>query len=458
MTVAALRALRDAGSLDPQCHYEVTDWVQGTTLTGPNTVQLHAVDASTLGMEARVFTPYDSLGWDGLFDVDQGTAGTMQRLTDNLGNTVHDSGDGASVGAFPWGLANWTENTVTDCTVTGWGAVTTGTVRRNRFTGATVNLTGAPAGAFIQDNEITASTVTVTATGATLTLANNDVRETANVTLNTTGNVTVLGAVIDGGTFAVTNGQAVSVQDTVFTGCTMTLAGAGGTATIINSALNAVTVSRNAACTGAVNFNGVRAETTQFQQGAGCTTGTLNIASSTLFLGIHKQNGNGNLSIGTSFIAVGNIVVNGTRGITVQRSHGTFNGNDTSLVSNRTGGTGVDVFTDVLFTRPTITLNGAVDPGAVQTIMNGGRIEFADLTVGDVAVGTVLQSTEITGQSIVNIQAGAGLHDRCRFAAGALYNSGAFTAQSCIVDGALTVTATANNINKLANKSFNDWV
>ena len=463
MTRATALALRTAGQLNPNCVVRITD---GPTIgtagnTSPTTVELNPVSPTDLGMTARVTTTFDNSAWQGLYDIDLGT-GTLLELHDNHGNVVKDWADGSDVmSGFPWHLAaagTWTDNYVESmAAMTAWDVISTGPVRRNRFVNSTVNFTGAPAGATVTDNVVHGSTLNVTATAA-LTLASVELREGANVTSNTTGNFALLGSTHDGGTFSATNGQTVSVQDSTFTTSTLTLAGAGGTASIITSTFNASTVNRNAACTGAVNFTGTRCESVQFQQGAGCTTGTLNVSSSTLFLGIHKQNGNGNLSVGSSYISSGNIVVNGSRGITVQRSHGTFSGTDSSLVSNRTGGTAADVFTDMLFTEPTITLNGAVDPGGLQTIMNGGRIEFSSLTVTDPGVLTVLQSTEITGQSQVNIQAGAGLHDRCRFAAGALYNSGAFSAQSSIIDGAFTITAAGVNTNRLTNKSFSDWI
>ncbi|KPI33267.1 hypothetical protein OV450_1355 [Actinobacteria bacterium OV450] len=186
MTVAALIALRDAGSLDPQCHYIVTDWVQGATLAGPNTVELHAVTASVLALEAKVWTPYDNEAWAGLFDIDRGAVGQMIELRDNLNNVVRDTtGTSPILGTFPWGTATWSENEFDSVTLT--APATARSVTGSRIANSTVNMTGWASG-FITNARIeNASNVT---TGPTMTVSNSQLHGSI-VTNSGTGGITV---------------------------------------------------------------------------------------------------------------------------------------------------------------------------------------------------------------------------------------------------------------------------
>lgn len=200
MTAAALIALRDAGSLDPQCHYIVTDWVQGTTLTGPNTVELHAVSASVLSLEAKVFTPYDNEGWDGLYDIDRGAVGQMIELRDNLNNTVRDTtGTSAIVGTFPWGAATWSENYFDSVTLT--NPATARTVVRTTVRDSTLDMTGWTSGT-VSQSEILGSTVLTT--GATFTMTNSRLVN-STITGEATGSITL--------TAGTTAAQLTLVQD-----------------------------------------------------------------------------------------------------------------------------------------------------------------------------------------------------------------------------------------------------
>lgn len=192
-TATALVALRDAGQLRINCHYRVQGPVIGTPgNTSPTTIELHAVTASTLSKEAKVFTTFNPEGaFTGLYDPDADTAngGTINSLTDHWNNTVSDEDAGAPTvqNQWPFHLAgpNLRDNTVNDCTLTGWDALTTATViRDNELQETTVNLTGATGGAFernqvqggsivslvpvafIRDNQLESATVSHLGTGA----------------------------------------------------------------------------------------------------------------------------------------------------------------------------------------------------------------------------------------------------------------------------------------------------
>ena len=104
MTRAELRSLRTAGDLIKDCHYVLTDYNRGTV--GAATIMLHAIDENTLSMHAFVKTAFDTLAWDGRYDID---TNRLENLSDNLGNEVTGN---ASVDSFPWGVTAVTDNRV----------------------------------------------------------------------------------------------------------------------------------------------------------------------------------------------------------------------------------------------------------------------------------------------------------------------------------------------------------
>jgi len=186
MTAAALRALRDAGGLDPQCHYVVNDFSQGTTLAGPNLVELHAVNASTLALEAKVTTPYDGEAWEGLYDIDRGTVGQLVELRDNLNNVVRDTtGTSPIVGTFPWGTALWSENYLDSVTLT--APATARSFQRNTVRDSTIDMTGWTSGSWTQ-SDVRASTVT---TGGTFTMTNAEAQASTVTGQQATGSITM---------------------------------------------------------------------------------------------------------------------------------------------------------------------------------------------------------------------------------------------------------------------------
>lgn len=206
MTRAALRALRTSGGLLKDCHYVITDYNRGTV--GAATILLHAVDANTLGMDANVKTVYDTLAWDGRYDID---TNRITELNDNLGNEV--SGQ-ELVDTFPWGVTTVSDNIVDEGAVFNYTAgnfidnriesganvtATAGNTQRNTFRAASNTVVSA--GDFLENEVHSDATVNSSTTGdvdnnvfGSLSIAN--ISGTANVDANTVlnnSNLTVTG-------------------------------------------------------------------------------------------------------------------------------------------------------------------------------------------------------------------------------------------------------------------------
>lgn len=169
MTRAALRALRTASGLQPSCHYVVTDYNRGNV--GAAEILLHAVDESTLSMTAKVKTTFDTLSWEGRYDID---ANRLVELSDNIGNVVN--GDN-SVDGFPWGVASVNENRVNEGVIN----YTAGTITENEINGATLTLV---AGSSTR-NTLEHSANLIINDGS---LAESTLAEDANVTINSGSN------------------------------------------------------------------------------------------------------------------------------------------------------------------------------------------------------------------------------------------------------------------------------
>lgn len=149
MTRNQLLALRNSSSLEPNCHYVVTDYNRGNV--SESTLLLHAVTSNSLSMLVQVFTTHDNNAWTGTYDID---VDRMESLSDNLGNHVRGR---AAVDAFPWGVGSVSENEIhesiinynsgsftenivhSNCTIN----INGGSSSRNRFSqGVTANLNG----------------------------------------------------------------------------------------------------------------------------------------------------------------------------------------------------------------------------------------------------------------------------------------------------------------------------
>lgn len=103
ITRAALLALRAGGTLNPACHYVISDFTQGNLSIG-TTIEMHAVAANELSQNVSVNTLFDNDAWYGRYDID---LNLLTELRDNRGNVVKDR-TGASITAMPWGNANFT--------------------------------------------------------------------------------------------------------------------------------------------------------------------------------------------------------------------------------------------------------------------------------------------------------------------------------------------------------------
>src|SRR5687768_10951456 len=94
MTRAEALARRAAGTLKENCVVVITDGptianvITGTSATE---TELNPTSPTSLGLTARVFTTFDDSAWSGIYDIDLGVAGSITRLSDNLGNTAQDT-------------------------------------------------------------------------------------------------------------------------------------------------------------------------------------------------------------------------------------------------------------------------------------------------------------------------------------------------------------------------------
>lgn len=173
MTRAALRSLRTAGNLSKDCHYVITDYSRGTV--GAATILLHAVDSNTLSQAVEVKTSFDTLAWEGRYDID---TNRLLELNDNIGNNV--SGQ-ENVDTFPWGdtsvydnvvqeggVLNYTDGNFSDNVIMSGANVTvnnptTAALRRNTFNQD--SNTTLLSGDFIENTVANDATVTVNTTG-----------------------------------------------------------------------------------------------------------------------------------------------------------------------------------------------------------------------------------------------------------------------------------------------------
>ncbi|MFF4385616.1 hypothetical protein ACFY0G_02300 [Streptomyces sp. NPDC001552] len=491
MTRAAAIALAAGGGLLENCVVVITD---GPTIgTAGNTsvteIELNPVSTTAFGQTARVFTTFAPEAWPGVYDL---ANNAITELRDDFGNTAKDVDATAPTvhTQFPWhlGAAALRDNYVEDATLTGWDTQV-GPVSNNRVVGGTVNLTGKTAGSIL-DSTFTGATITLGAGGASATLIRTNVQ---GATVNQTGTGTLSmtdSDIRDGfivahsgsGQLTLTDTRAYNhgsaTADVIASGSGQTLmndseliSGTGAVALVNNASAATMALARIKADGGAfvkdaaVTGASMSVTDSEFQgctvsQTAGVTSGTgLTISGSTVRSGTVTQNGVGPITL-TNMDVRGSALSNSaaaTRGTSFQSSRLS----SATVTQNRTGGTGNDVATSesTIEGVSLLTLNGAVDPGMNQTILNRTRITAtSSVTVTDpAAVPVILQNSEIHN-STVTVPAGGGLTTQSRISMSGA-NLGAFTGHGAlIIDGIGAKTLTAVNVNRLANRGFDDTI
>lgn len=420
-TRAQVLALRAANALPVGCGIVITDWVQGTTLTGPNRILLHAIDASTLGTQVDVFTPFDNVGWKGVYDIDNtvvNATGTMLQLTDTLGNTAQNILDGVTVGQFPWGSTKFRNNYVQDSTLTGWSTYpgAANSFNGNRVLNSTVNLTGIGAASTFVDNVMDG--VNFAATANTLLATRNT---------------------FQGGSFTKSASQGLTVTDSQFIGSTVTHATvpAAGTAQILRSRIVGSTINRTG-------------------NGAGTNTWTINdsdvLASTFNLLG-------GSFTFNSSYANAAAINIGSGRGLAIASS----NISNSTVNQQRTNAANTDSASGLTMSGgSTFTLTGASDAGGVggaahsnSEIVNGSTFT-SNAPIGNNSAQ--LLNARIAGGSTLNLQGAASRFLTGRVDNGAVVTMGNFVVQRTILElaGALTLTAAQND--RLLNKAFSDVI
>ncbi len=198
-TIAGINALATGAALVPGTLYKVTDWVSGTgSLPGPNILWVEADNASTPSKFVRVETPLGILGpSDGEFVWNYlGSLNIMTRLTDNLGNEVHDLG-GTNIDSFVWGNIAWGGNRIlqggfASPYADNLAAATAGLAfSNNEILGlVSLNLTGCTGGSIAGNTVDPGSHLTFTTGAALATLSATQVQSGASLTVPTGAQVT----------------------------------------------------------------------------------------------------------------------------------------------------------------------------------------------------------------------------------------------------------------------------
>ncbi|WP_030672468.1 hypothetical protein [Streptomyces sp. NRRL B-1347] len=344
MTRAQALALRAAGTLDEDCVIVITD---GPTIgTAGNTsateIELNPTGPSEFGTAARVHTAFDDSAWVGTFDIDLGTAGSITRLTDAFGNTAVDTdADAPTVHTqWPWhrGSTTFRDNRAENVTLPGWD-VATAPALNNTLRRTTLDNSGnwTISGNTI-DGGSTVNTVTLgSSAGAARSMTNNTIVGGAVIRDNAGGAGTRFiststfrdGYVLD---IAATNTSNVSISGSTFEGHSTQPTDAefdgAGTRTIDNCR---VTANRTAQQFTLHGTGGVVAlNDSEFPGGRvvrdPAATANLSIAAGTTLNGVVTQAAgatSGALSVSNSVLqSIGTVLTqNGPGAVTVQDSY-----------------------------------------------------------------------------------------------------------------------------------------
>lgn len=518
-TRAALIALRTAGSLRPECHYRVDGPVIGTAgNTSPTVIELHATSPTELGLEAKVHTTFDDTAWEGLFDIDLGTAGSIIRLVGRWNNVAIDSDpDAPTVQAqVPWHLGsdNFRDNIFQDATLTGWGALPgTVTITDNTITESTVNLTGKTTGTFVR-NQLLGSNFTSTSAlsfiaGNVLQLANvnylgsgsfsfqsntmltGSFSADAACTAVTTVNNNIFGGASNGyrvvlqskttAPFGLTGNRlfnnGLAAQDMLCIGPaefqissnqisagSIVADGAGKTRFEGNEFEN-MTITQTAASTGDLYIRVSKYQNSQI------TVGPANAAVENFFAGVDIRSGivnlngpvaaparNDFLNLDANNLNV-TVAATATAGLNIEGGYYSFG----TVTQNRTAGTAPTRLRNcsMLGLDCALTDNGTVDPGGNP--VNFDRIVMTDSTVnlGNLSntrtVETVFATTDMMA-STINITGLPGIQfiEKGRMLGATLTNA-TFSIKSFTIDNMIK-TLTADQQNRAASVAFDNFV
>lgn len=468
MTRAQALARRTAGTLDPNCVVVITDGpVIGTAgNTSPTQIELNPVSSTDLGMAARVHQLFHpASAWTGIYDVDLGAAGSIKRLTDHWNNTAQDANaDSPTVQTqVPWhkGSATFRDNFFDESTLTGWDAAG-GTLSDNKIVESTVDLTGKTAGTF---NQNTMMGSTFTSRVPTSFVASNALTQALVSHLGTTAgsfsfqnNVMLTGSVTAD---AATTSQ-LTVNNNVFGGTAggyrIQVVGKTAVGPIIsgNRLFNPSTGAYDLKVSGA----GI-ANVTSNDIGAGQITmdglATSEVKDSNLSNATITHSGSGAMDVSASTISGSSVVsaVGSTRGLTL----GGVLANGSTVTQNGTGSANIDNFvngTGTLLQRATVTLNATAAGTPASTFSGLTAVASSSVAVGDHTVGLAIDNSRIDTGSTLAISSG-GTFVRSRLSSEAtLTTSAAITAS--VMEGQFSKTVASVNVNRLCNKSFDDWI
>lgn len=498
---AALLALRAANGLDPQCHYRIPGPTIGTAgNTSPTTIELHAVTTGALGLEAKVFTTFANEAWQGLYDVDLGAAGTITMLADNKGNVLEDSRTDAPVihTQWPWHNTNFVRNHIVagaNGNFTGLGALTTQIMDGNDFNNTILDATGASNAMALRNNTAVSSTLNLRASlgdirSSRFYLAALDSDSTSLFGAATSEFSTSSQSVH----FEATDTQGAQFINCHLDGYHMSFNRTGGSIARFTAGRFYGTTYQNPggavfhanfAGSGALDIHecdfrtrsGSTAENLQINiDGSGSTslvrvrirdngagtfpvvgavngivrapasTGGIDVADTDWFSPLLYMNGSGSLDIGTGS-EIGEVTAIRHEGGGLLSLQNTVTREVT--VSHNSGEALTISASDLRRTTVTPGTSGGFT-------ITGSRIAGGPVTKTGAGAGAVTDST-VVGASTLTV-AGGGSFTSGRLDAGATLNTGAFAHTGSIIDGPITITATASNSGRLANASFANWI
>lgn len=521
MTYVQALALRAASGLRVGCPVIITDGpvigVAGNTSVCR--VELQPVSATEWGVEAKIDTTFASSGgeaWFGLYNVDRGTKGAIYELRDLWGNVVKDADTDAPTvhTQFPWHLGSATvrDNTIQDCTLTGFTVPLTAgvTFSNNNIANSTVVLTGVTNAAatfinnVIQDSSVTVAspnmsvrnnnlrlcTITHSGTG-TFTLASDRLTSftyaanagttaacsvlecnaasafRVNVVTKTTNPFVLNRCYLNGvgaGSFEIVVGGTgdIALQGSTLTATALTLNGTGLTR-VVESDLIQTTITTDTGSTAPFTVDSSHVgeatiTTGAANDGAGNTFVNCNITAGTFTLnGPVASPARNDFS---SILCHGlTLTVAATATAGVNLSNGYYDGG--AVNQNRTAGTGATQLTSCETKGTTnITDSGTADPTTPVGLNRVRAIDTA-LTIGNLSAktgaGTVLQDADLIGSTVtVTGLAGAILLNRVRTLGAVLSNAG-FDGDVLELSG-LTKTMTASQTNRIGNSATDNWV